>query len=65
MKIKYLKNKKNILSLCLFFLVFIASGQQRQVNGSVLADDGQPLPGANIVVEGQKNGTSSLSYVQA
>lgn len=55
MKIKYFKNKKNILSLCLFFLVFIASGQQRQVNGSVMADDGQPLPGANIIVEGSKN----------
>ncbi|POY41164.1 hypothetical protein C3L50_01160 [Flavobacterium alvei] len=59
MKIKYFKNKKNIVTICLFFLVFIASGQQRQVNGSVLADDGQPLPGANIIVEGSKNGTST------
>ncbi|MFV5701761.1 SusC/RagA family TonB-linked outer membrane protein [Flavobacterium sp. XS2P12] len=59
MKIKYFKNKKNILSICLFFLVFIASGQQRQINGSVLADDGQPLPGANILVEGSKNGTTT------
>lgn len=59
MKIKYFKNKKNILSLCLFFLVLIASGQQRQINGSVLADDGQPLPGANIIVEGSKIGTTT------
>ena len=59
MKIKYFKNKKNILSICLFFLVFIASGQQRQINGSVIADDGQPLPGANILVEGSKNGTTT------
>ncbi|MFV8465770.1 SusC/RagA family TonB-linked outer membrane protein [Flavobacterium sp. LB1P62] len=59
MKIKYFKNKKNILSLCLFFLVFIASGQQRQINGSVLSDDGQPLPGANILVEGSKNVATS------
>lgn len=59
MKIKYFKNKKNILSICLFFLVFIASGQQRQINGSVLSDDGQPLPGANILVEGTKTGTTS------
>lgn len=59
MKIKYFKNKKNILTLCLFFLVFIASGQQRQINGSVLADDGQPLPGANIIVENSNNGTTT------
>ncbi|NDP27330.1 MAG: TonB-dependent receptor [Flavobacterium sp.] len=59
MKIKYFKNKKNILSLCLFFIVFIASGQQRLINGSVLADDGQPLPGANIIVEGSKTGTTT------
>lgn len=59
MKIKYFKNKKNMLTICLFFLVFIASGQQRQINGSVLSDDGQPLPGANVLVEGSKNGTST------
>lgn len=59
MKIKYFKNKKNIMTLCLFFLVFIASGQQRQINGSVLADDGQPLPGANVIVEGTTNGTTT------
>jgi TonB-linked SusC/RagA family outer membrane protein len=59
MKIKYFKNKKNILSICLFFLVFIASGQQRQINGSVLSEDGQPLPGASILVEGSKNGATS------
>ncbi|SHF91453.1 TonB-linked outer membrane protein, SusC/RagA family [Flavobacterium fluvii] len=59
MKIKYFKNKKNILTMCLFFLVFIASGQQRQINGSVLADDGQPLPGANIIVENSNNGTTT------
>lgn len=59
MKIKYFKNKKNILTMCLFFLVFIASGQQRQINGSVLADDGQPLPGANIIVENSNIGTTT------
>ncbi|MBA4319197.1 MAG: hypothetical protein C0412_12420 [Flavobacterium sp.] len=59
MKIKYFKNKKNILTMCLFFLVFIASGQQRQISGSVLADDGQPLPGANIIVENSKSGTTT------
>ncbi len=59
MKIKYFKNKKNILTMCLFFLVFIASGQQRQINGSVLSDDGQPLPGANVLVEGSKVGTTT------
>ncbi|WP_269685926.1 SusC/RagA family TonB-linked outer membrane protein [Flavobacterium lacustre] len=59
MKIKYFKNKKNIFSICLFFLVFIASGQQRQITGSVLADDGQPLPGANVLVEGSKIGTAT------
>jgi TonB-linked SusC/RagA family outer membrane protein len=47
------------LTMCLFFLVFIASGQQRQINGSVLADDGQPLPGANIIVENSNNGTTT------
>lgn len=59
MKIKFFKNKKTILSICLFFLVFIASGQQRQINGSVMSDDGKPLPGANVLVEGSKIGTTS------
>ena len=59
MKIKFFKNKKTILSICLFFLVFIASGQQRQINGSVMSDDGKPLPGATVLVEGSKIGTTS------
>ncbi|MFV8344034.1 SusC/RagA family TonB-linked outer membrane protein [Flavobacterium sp. XS2P39] len=59
MKIKYFKNKKNIIALCLFFSVFIASGQEKQVNGSVLSDDGGPLPGATVQVEGSIAGTAT------
>lgn len=45
--------------MCLLLFVFVASAQQRQITGAVLADDGQPLPGANVQIEGSKIGTSS------
>lgn len=59
MKIKYLKNKKNIFTICLFFLAFFASGQETLINGTVLDDGGQALPGASVLVQGTKIGTTT------
>lgn len=60
MKIKYFKNKKNIVTMCLFFFGLVALGQQTQINGTVLSEtDGQPLPGASIIVKGTSIGTVS------
>ena len=42
----------------LFLLLFCAfSYAQTSVNGSVVDDSGQPLPGANVIVLGTTTGT--------
>ncbi|KQB42005.1 TonB-dependent receptor plug [Flavobacterium daejeonense] len=51
MKIRYFKTKKSIITLCLFFFGLLVSAQQSQISGTVLADDGQPLPGATVLVK--------------
>ena len=58
MKVKYLKTKKSIITLCLLFFGLLVSAQQSQISGTVLADDGQPLPGATVL-----NKESSKSVV--
>jgi TonB-linked SusC/RagA family outer membrane protein len=62
MKIKYFKNKKNIIAICLFFFGLVASGQQTQVDGAVVSDDGQPLPGASIIVKGSSKGSTVTDF---
>lgn len=51
-------NKKSISILIGFFLsVQFLSAQSHQVNGTITADDNEPLPGVNVVEKGTSNGT--------
>ena len=60
MKINCFKNKRNIITMCLFFFGLVALGQQTQINGTVLSEaDGQPLPGASILVKESSLGTTT------
>lgn len=49
--------------LTLFYLILLVSvtvfGQGRQITGVVLDESSNPLPGANVLVEGTTNGTST------
>ncbi|WP_422350980.1 SusC/RagA family TonB-linked outer membrane protein [Flagellimonas sp.] len=50
--------KKLFLSLTLAFAVLTClSAQQKSVTGTVVDENGTPLPGVNIIVEGTTNGT--------
>jgi TonB-linked SusC/RagA family outer membrane protein len=52
--------KRILLVLLPLLLSIAASGQQTEVTGTVTsAEDGLPIPGANIVVEGTTRGTST------
>ncbi|GLB52659.1 SusC/RagA family TonB-linked outer membrane protein [Neptunitalea chrysea] len=43
---------------CMFFVSFLVLGQQtKTITGTVNDDQGTPLPGANVTVEGTTNGT--------
>lgn len=51
---------KNILLFVLGIgLVFAAQAQSRVVSGTVRGDDGQAIPGVNVVVKGTSTGTST------
>ncbi len=54
--------KNAIKSFC-FMLLFLSSllsfAQQRTITGTIKSGDGEPLPGATIVVKGTTNGTIS------
>ena len=55
-----MKTKLNgILTLLLAFTVQILSAQEKTVTGTVTDQNGLPLPGVNIVVEGTPNGTQT------
>lgn len=45
------------LILCFLFLGWAAQGQTEFITGTVLDEQGQPLPGVSIVVEGTDRGT--------
>jgi len=52
--------RRSLLTLLLFgFAIGLAFGQQRTVTGKVTSEDGSPLPGVNIVVQGTTQGTMS------
>ncbi len=54
--------RRSILSLLLFgFAISLAFGQQRTVTGKVTSEDGSPMPGVNIVLQGTTTGTMSGS----
>lgn len=49
--------------LCCIFLLLVASGplwaQERQVTGTLRDEQGQPMPGANVVIKGTTRGTTT------
>src|SRR5690606_32179512 len=47
------------LTLLLAFLVQIVFAQEKTISGNVTDQDGLPLPGANIVVQGSTTGTQT------
>ncbi len=48
-----------ILTLLLAFVVHLSFAQDKTIAGTVTDQDGLPLPGVNIVVEGTTNGTQT------
>ncbi len=48
-----------ILTLLLAFVVHLSFAQEKTISGTVTDQDGLPLPGVNIVVEGTTNGTQT------
>ncbi|MFT6935405.1 MAG: hypothetical protein ACJAUQ_001800, partial [Maribacter sp.] len=55
-----MKTKLNgLLTLFLALVVQISFAQEKTVSGMVTDQDGLPLPGVNIVVEGTTNGTQT------
>jgi len=55
-----MKTKINgILALFLALVVQLAFAQEKTISGTVTDQDGLPLPGVNILVEGTTNGTQT------
>lgn len=52
---------KHVLNCLLVMLltVGLVRGQDRQVSGTLLDEQGQPMPGVNVVIKGTTRGTSS------
>ena len=49
----------SILTLLLAFVVQIAFAQQQTITGTVTDEDGLPLPGVNVLVQGTSTGTQT------
>ncbi|NJB72753.1 TonB-linked SusC/RagA family outer membrane protein [Saonia flava] len=55
-----MRTKSNgILTLLLAFIVHLSFAQEKTISGNVTDQDGLPLPGVNIVVEGTTTGTQT------
>ncbi len=55
-----MKTKRNgLLTLLLAFIVHVSFAQEKTVTGIVTDQNGLPLPGVNIVVQGTTNGTQT------
>lgn len=55
-----MKMRNTFLWICLLLLPFLTLAQQTlTVEGTVTDQDGQPLPGASVVVQGSTNGTQT------
>ncbi|NER10506.1 SusC/RagA family TonB-linked outer membrane protein [Muriicola jejuensis] len=52
-------NLNGILTLLLAFVVHLTFAQEKTITGTVTDQDGLPLPGVNIVVEGTTTGTQT------
>ncbi|SHI41686.1 TonB-linked outer membrane protein, SusC/RagA family [Mesonia phycicola] len=48
-----------ILTLLLAFVVQVTFAQEKTVSGTVTDDEGLPLPGVNVIIEGSSSGTQS------
>ncbi|MDO6820393.1 TonB-dependent receptor [Zobellia sp. 1_MG-2023] len=60
MKRNFHEHFKRFLALSIMFLAsYYASAQQKTVTGTVIAADGLPIPGVNIVQKGTNNGAVS------
>ena len=51
--------KKKLLLCALVSLTFSLAATAQQITGSVSDDNGIPLPGASIVIEGTSDGTTT------
>ncbi|MDO6517583.1 carboxypeptidase-like regulatory domain-containing protein [Zobellia galactanivorans] len=51
--------QKGLLTLLLALIVQLSFAQSKTITGKVLDQDGLPLPGVNIVVQGTTNGTQT------
>ncbi|MCU0357861.1 MAG: TonB-dependent receptor [Cyclobacteriaceae bacterium] len=53
-------DKRLLLNVLVLFLAFVASAQTRIVRGKVTSsDDGMPMPGVNVVVQGTSKGSAT------
>ncbi len=50
---------RGILTLLLAFIVHLTFAQQKTISGTVTDQDGLPLPGVNILVQGTQTGTQT------
>ena len=50
---------KSQLTLFFVFCGMLLSYAQTQVSGTIVGSDGQPIPGATVLVQGTNNGTTS------
>ena len=49
---------KSQLTLFFVFCGMLLSYAQTQVSGTIVGSDGQPIPGATVLVQGTNNGTT-------
>ena len=55
-----MRTKRNgLLTLLLAFIVHLSFAQEKTITGIVTDQDGLPLPGVNILVEGTTTGTQT------
>ena len=54
-----LAHKVPLLSLLLLVITLAASAQERTLTGTITSDEGEALPGANVLVKGTSEGTIS------
>lgn len=60
LKTFYLSIKKRVFPIALLFLgLQVASGQERAVTGTVSDNQGQPIPGVSVVVQGTSTGVAT------
>ncbi|XOV92943.1 MAG: SusC/RagA family TonB-linked outer membrane protein [Bacteroidota bacterium] len=51
--------RRNLLVMLLLGIGFMAFSQSKQITGKVVDDAGEPVPGANVIVKGTTEGTTT------